>query len=145
MEDVPPSYEEATTRNQWKLTAPYIESSDLCSASRVCTAWHAIFEPCLWGNPASHFGTENDRVYGVNIFLSPAMRKSRILIGTSCFDQVQANAEKSSAKRQKTHAYAAPSACAVGALRWTSPRMAKRYLGAATKFTVPFRLSVTIL
>lgn len=64
MEDVPPSYELATTRNHWTFIAPYIQSSDLCSASRVCRAWHTIFEPFLWGNPASHFGTENDRVYG---------------------------------------------------------------------------------
>ena len=61
---VPPSYEEATARDYLSLVAPYIGSSDLCSAALVSKSWHAVFEPCLWGNPASHFGTENDRVYG---------------------------------------------------------------------------------
>ncbi|MCJ1286187.1 hypothetical protein MMC26_005532 [Xylographa opegraphella] len=60
---VPPSYEEATTRDYWTIIAQYIRSPDLCSASLVSKRWHAIFAPCLWGNPASHFGTENDRVY----------------------------------------------------------------------------------
>ena len=61
---IPPSYEEATARDPWALVASYIESADLCAASLVCRRWHEIFAPCLWGNPASHFGTENDRVYG---------------------------------------------------------------------------------
>jgi len=61
---VPPSYEEATTRDYWTIIAQYIQSPDLCSASLVSKRWHTIFAPCLWGNPASHFGTENDRVYG---------------------------------------------------------------------------------
>lgn len=77
MEDVPPSYELATTRNHWTFVAPYIQSSDLCSVSRVCTAWHAIFQPFLWGNPASHFGTENDRVYGEPISID-------LTTGTDC-------------------------------------------------------------
>jgi hypothetical protein len=61
---IPPSYEEATTRDYWALIAQYIASADLCAASLVSTRWHKIFARCLWGNPASHFGTENDRVYG---------------------------------------------------------------------------------
>ena len=146
MEAVPPSYEEATTRNYWRLIAPYIESSDLCSASRVCTAWYAIFEPFLWGNPASHFGTENDRVYGANIVVfTPILSKSRILIDTSCSDQVQADIEKSAVKRQKAYTYAASPACSIGDLRWTSSRMAKRYFGAIAKLTISFRLSTTVL
>ena len=64
MEDVPPSYESAVNRNAWNIIAPWIPSSDLCSASLVCRKWHTIFAPFLWGNPASHFGTENDAVYG---------------------------------------------------------------------------------
>ncbi|MCJ1391653.1 hypothetical protein MMC18_004518 [Xylographa bjoerkii] len=60
---VPPSYEQATTRDYWTIIAQYIRSPDLCSVSLVSKRWHAIFAPCLWGNPASHFGTENDRVY----------------------------------------------------------------------------------
>ena len=66
---VPPSYEEATTRDHWAVIAQYIKSSDLCTASLVSRKWHTIFAPYLWGNPASHFGTENDRVYGMEAFV----------------------------------------------------------------------------
>ena len=62
---VPPSYDEAVTRDYWSLIARYIDGPDLCEASLVSRSWHQIFAPCLWGNPASHFGTENDRVYGM--------------------------------------------------------------------------------
>ena len=61
---IPPSYIEATNRDWLSLVAPYTLSPDLCSASLVSRAWYLIYAPCLWGNPASHFGTENDRVYG---------------------------------------------------------------------------------
>ncbi|KAL4997190.1 hypothetical protein BDV10DRAFT_170028 [Aspergillus recurvatus] len=63
METVPPSYESATTRDAWTIIAQYIPSSDLCAVTLVCRRWHAVFMPFLWGNPASHFGTENDEVY----------------------------------------------------------------------------------
>lgn len=64
MEDVLPSYAFATTRDAWIIIAQYIPSSDLCAASLVCRRWHKLLMPFLWGNPASHFGTENDAVYG---------------------------------------------------------------------------------
>ncbi|KAH8697142.1 leucine rich repeat domain protein [Talaromyces proteolyticus] len=63
METIPPSYENATMRDALSLIAHYIPSADLCAASLVCRRWHAIFIPHLWGDPASHFGTENDAVY----------------------------------------------------------------------------------
>ncbi|KAI4204269.1 MAG: hypothetical protein LQ350_001249 [Teloschistes chrysophthalmus] len=64
MDDIPPSYEAAIRRDHWSFIAEYVRSSDdLCAASRVCKRWHQIYAPLLWGNPASHFGTENDRVY----------------------------------------------------------------------------------
>ena len=63
MENVPPSYEIAIARNPWQIVAPYISSNDLCALNRVNHALHKVFAPYLWGNPASHFGTENDRVY----------------------------------------------------------------------------------
>lgn len=65
MEDVPPSYESAVNRDIWQIIAPWILSSDLCSASLVCRKWHSLFAPFLWGDPASHFGTQNDAVYGL--------------------------------------------------------------------------------
>ncbi|OQD75194.1 hypothetical protein PENDEC_c008G01008 [Penicillium decumbens] len=58
-----PSYESATDRDAWAIIAHYIPSSDLCAASLVCHRWHDLFMPVLWGDPASHFGTENDAVY----------------------------------------------------------------------------------
>ncbi|KAJ5122598.1 hypothetical protein N7526_009535 [Penicillium atrosanguineum] len=63
MDLVPPSYESATDRDAWVIIAHYIPSSDLCAASLVCHRWHDLFMPFLWGDPASHFGTENDAVY----------------------------------------------------------------------------------
>lgn len=64
MDLVPPSYQSATTRDAWSFIATYIPSSDLCAATLVCRKWHALFMPFLWGDPASHFGTDNDAVYG---------------------------------------------------------------------------------
>ncbi|TKX21738.1 hypothetical protein C1H76_6234 [Elsinoe australis] len=63
MEAAPPSYETATLVNPWDLVAEWLPSNDLCSAALVSSSWHTIFTPHLWGNPAAHFGTENDRVY----------------------------------------------------------------------------------
>ncbi|KAK4982750.1 hypothetical protein LTR50_007594 [Elasticomyces elasticus] len=63
MNAAPPSYGEATSINYWNLVALYIPSSDLCSVALVSKEWHTIFAPHLWGNPASHFGIENDAVY----------------------------------------------------------------------------------
>ncbi|PKX94599.1 leucine rich repeat protein [Aspergillus novofumigatus IBT 16806] len=63
MDIVPPSYRSATARDAWSIIAHYIPSSDLCSAALVCRKWHGLFMPFLWGDPASHFGTENDAVY----------------------------------------------------------------------------------
>ena len=59
------------------IIAHYIPSTDLCAASLVCRKWYEIFEPFLWGAPASHFGTDNDAVYGKeNKSPYPGMRNS---------------------------------------------------------------------
>ncbi|KAJ5385136.1 hypothetical protein N7517_003047 [Penicillium concentricum] len=63
MDLIPPSYESATDRDAWTIIARYIPSGDLCAASLVCHRWHGLFMPFLWGDPASHFGTDNDAVY----------------------------------------------------------------------------------
>jgi len=80
MEDIPPSYETATTRDYWAIVAQYIASSDLCAASLVSKRWHEIFAPYLWGNPASHFGTENDAVYGKHHQLLITVDSGSVLI-----------------------------------------------------------------
>lgn len=64
MDDLLPSYESATLQDPWTVIAPYLPSDDVRSAALVCTKWHEIFTPHLWGSPASHFGVENDTVYG---------------------------------------------------------------------------------
>ncbi|KAF2270911.1 hypothetical protein CC78DRAFT_588754 [Lojkania enalia] len=63
MDDLLPSYESVVGQNPWVLVARYLPSKDLCSAALVCQKWHEIFTPQLWGNPASHFGVQNDTVY----------------------------------------------------------------------------------
>ena len=64
MDDLLPSYESALEQDPWILVAPYLTSDALCAAAAVCKKWHEIFTPHLWGSPASHFGVENDTVYG---------------------------------------------------------------------------------
>lgn len=66
MDDVLPTYESATARDVWTIISQYIPPSDFCSACAVCRRWHEIFAPLLWGNPASHFGTDSDVIYGVD-------------------------------------------------------------------------------
>ncbi|KAF2667114.1 hypothetical protein BT63DRAFT_329902 [Microthyrium microscopicum] len=63
METIPPSYLQATNRDHWSIISSFVPSKDLCSAALVSKQWNRIFTPHLWGNPASHFGTENDVVY----------------------------------------------------------------------------------
>ncbi len=77
MEDVPPSYEFAIDREAWHIIAPWIPSSDLCSACLVSRKWHSIFIPFLWGDPASHFGAENDAVYVALTRFKRTLRRAR--------------------------------------------------------------------
>ncbi|TID23010.1 leucine rich repeat domain protein [Venturia nashicola] len=63
MDDILPSYGQATTRDYWQIISSFVRSQDLCAAALVSKEWNHIFIPHLWGNPASHFGTESDAVY----------------------------------------------------------------------------------
>jgi hypothetical protein len=63
MDSIPPSYLQATNRDPWTIISSFVPSQDLCSAALVSQKWNLIFAPHLWGNPASHFGTEHDAVY----------------------------------------------------------------------------------
>lgn len=76
--DVPPSYESAISREAWTVIAPWIPSSDLCSACLVSCKWYSIFVPFLWGDPASHFGIENDAVYVALTRFKRSLRNSRL-------------------------------------------------------------------
>ena len=80
MEAAPPSYEKATLTDHWDIVARYVPSNDLCSAALVCSRWHATFAPHLWGNPASHFGVENDRVYVALTRFKRTLRYARLLV-----------------------------------------------------------------
>ncbi len=80
MEAAPPTYHAATRVDYWDLIARYIPSSDLCSVALVCSRWHATFAPHLWGNPASHFGIENDRVYVALTRFKRTLQTARLLV-----------------------------------------------------------------
>ncbi|KAK5124437.1 hypothetical protein LTR85_001654 [Meristemomyces frigidus] len=80
MEAAPPSYEKATLIDYWDIIARYVPSNDLCSAALVCSRWHATFAPHLWGNPASHFGIENDRVYVALTRFKRTLQTARLLV-----------------------------------------------------------------
>jgi len=86
MDSIPPSYLQATTRDHWEIISSFVASPDLCSAALVSQKWNRIFAPHLWGNPASHFGTENDAVYVALVrfkrTLSFARRSTRELTHT---------------------------------------------------------------
>ena len=78
MEAAPPSYETATRTGCWDIIAPYIPARDLCACSLVCSIWHDIFNPHLWGNPASHFGLESDDVYSALTTFRRTLHKVRL-------------------------------------------------------------------
>ncbi|KAK5135768.1 hypothetical protein LTR08_004754 [Meristemomyces frigidus] len=80
MEAAPPSYEKATLINHWDIVGRYLPSNDLCSAALVCSRWHATFVPHLWGNPASHFGIENDSVYIALTRFKRTLQTARLLV-----------------------------------------------------------------
>ena len=110
MENIPPSYEIAVARNPWGLIAPYIPSAELCALNRVNHELHQVFAPCLWGNPASHFGTENDRVYGGN---KRKLYRNNILTLSSRLDTLQKDPETGTPEREGAHPYSASPSCSV--------------------------------
>ncbi|KAF2768873.1 hypothetical protein EJ03DRAFT_313148 [Teratosphaeria nubilosa] len=80
MESAPPTYEAATLVDIWDLVATYVPTNDLCTSNLVCSRWHATFAPHLWGNPASHFGIENDRVYVALTNFKRTLQTARLLV-----------------------------------------------------------------
>nr|POE51132.1 hypothetical protein CFP56_70509 [Quercus suber] len=80
MEAAPPSYDKATSVKHWDLIARYVPSEDLCSACLVCSAWHTTFSPQLWGSPASHFGTDDDRVHVALTCYKRILPTARLLV-----------------------------------------------------------------
>lgn len=80
MEAAPPSYESATLIDYLDLIAQYLPSRDLCAAALVCSRWHATFAPHIWGNPASHFGIENDAVYVALTRFKKTLQTARLFV-----------------------------------------------------------------
>ncbi|KAF2160596.1 hypothetical protein M409DRAFT_70339 [Zasmidium cellare ATCC 36951] len=80
MEAAPPSYESATLIDHLDLIAQYLPSRDLCAAALVCSKWHATFAPHIWGNPASHFGIENDAVYVALTRFKKTLQTARLFV-----------------------------------------------------------------
>ena len=134
MEAAPPSYESAIVINPWSLIAQYIPSNDLCSAALVCEGWHAIIAPHLWGNPASHFGTENDRVYGQS--LSCLSRSHALTTLCSRIDQVQTYFAVGTSLRPLSYAYSASTTCTCRDILWSPRGLATRGPSASPKFAV---------
>ncbi|KAI9766883.1 MAG: hypothetical protein M1840_006180 [Geoglossum simile] len=54
-----PTYEEATSRDHWRLVGPYLHPQDLSTACLVSRKWFKLFTPLLWETPSSQFA---DRV-----------------------------------------------------------------------------------
>ena len=115
-----PSYQSATNRDAWAIIAHYIPSSDLCAASLVCRRWHNLFTPLLWGNPASHFDTENDAVYSrcfdgfLRLVGNPALTED-----TSGPHEISQDPQVCQTRSARLDPYALSSACSVGDL-WRS-------------------------
>ncbi|KAF2437010.1 hypothetical protein EJ08DRAFT_667071 [Tothia fuscella] len=78
MDDVLPSYGEATTRDHWSIISSFVRSQDLCAAALVSQEWNQLFMPHLWGNPASHFGKEFDAVYIALVRFKRTLPRARL-------------------------------------------------------------------
>ncbi len=59
MDEVPPSYLEAISRDPWTLIAPYVDSRDLHAACLVSRSWNQVFTKILWEEP--DFGIEDGK------------------------------------------------------------------------------------
>lgn len=63
MAETPPSYEEATSRDPWKIIVAYLLTSEL---KIVCLVNKSIGERAtglLWGKPAEHLGMDDEDVH----------------------------------------------------------------------------------
>lgn len=50
-DEVPPTYEAATSRDPLGLIAPYVRRQDLFAAALVSRRWSAAFAPRIWERP----------------------------------------------------------------------------------------------
>ncbi|KAI9721815.1 MAG: hypothetical protein M1812_002151 [Candelaria pacifica] len=63
MDDIPPSYELATSRDPWKIIVHSIFPRDLYAACLVSRGFHQQFGAALWGTPHTIFNLDNEDAY----------------------------------------------------------------------------------
>lgn len=59
-----PSYEEATSRDAWKIITPHLQPSELKAVSLACKSIAEYTTQLLWPQPALHFGQDDDVILG---------------------------------------------------------------------------------
>ncbi len=58
-----PSYEEATSRDAWKIIAPHLGASELKAVSLSCKSIADYATPLLWPQPALYFGKDDEVIF----------------------------------------------------------------------------------
>ncbi len=58
-----PSYEEATSRDAWKIITPYLRPSELKAVSLACKSIANYTTSLLWPQPALYFGKDDEVIF----------------------------------------------------------------------------------
>lgn len=61
MDEAPPSYSEAISRDPWTLISACVDPRDLYAACLVSRAWNGLFTRLLWEQPI--FAREDGSMY----------------------------------------------------------------------------------
>lgn len=67
MEDLPPTYAEAISKDPWSLVAPYLQRAELRSLCLVSRVIRKAALPVMWGRPEQHFGEDTGEIYSMFI------------------------------------------------------------------------------
>ena len=57
-----PSYEEATSRDVWKIITPHLQPSELKAVSLACNSIAEHTTKVLWPEPALYFGEDEEDI-----------------------------------------------------------------------------------
>lgn len=63
MSETPPSYEEATSQDPWKIILVHISPRNLKALSLVSKSIGKQVTGLLWANPAELFGEDDEEIY----------------------------------------------------------------------------------
>ncbi|KAI4123124.1 MAG: hypothetical protein LQ347_006270 [Umbilicaria vellea] len=63
MEDLPPTYAEAVSKDPWRVVASYLQRAELRSLCLVSRAIRKAALPALWSQPDRHFGNDTGDIY----------------------------------------------------------------------------------